>query len=209
MRAKILLLAAIGVASAATAMAQVYSANAVGYVNRTLGRSFNMLANPLDNTQGNKVSQLLGALPDGSIVYKWNGTGYDNNSWTFGAWDDANMVLAPGTGFFVWIPSDAPAANTITFVGEVPQGHLVNPLPVGFSLKSSMVPQAGNLSTELGFPPSEGDLIYKWNPTAGIYDTFAYSFGAWDPAPLVDVADGFFVLTDTARDWARDFSVSP
>jgi hypothetical protein len=40
---------------------------------------------------------------------------------------------------------------TVTFVGEVPAGSLSNPIPKGFSIKASQVPQAGKASTDLSF----------------------------------------------------------
>ena len=48
MRTKTLLLtAALSAAGIATSMAQVYSANAVGYVNKLIPTGFSMIANPV------------------------------------------------------------------------------------------------------------------------------------------------------------------
>ena len=42
------------------------------------------------------------------------------------------MTLAPGEGFWLNWPEAAP--GTITFVGDVMQGTLTNPVPAGYSI---------------------------------------------------------------------------
>lgn len=63
MRTKTLILSAmIGVAGIASSFAQnVYSVNVVGYINLTLTTPFSMIANQLDNLQGNLVKDLIPA----------------------------------------------------------------------------------------------------------------------------------------------------
>ena len=142
MRTKTLLLtAALGIASAATSMAQtaVYSVNAVGYVNKPLPVGFSIVANPL-NASPNTVATVFagGAIP-GMAVYKFETVGgYLVNGYNLppggGAaeWDDPTQPFAPGEGAFVSNPGPGPV--TITFVGEVPQGTLTTPVHAGFTL---------------------------------------------------------------------------
>src|ERR1041385_7866265 len=111
MRTKTLLLTAVlTAAGAASSFAQVvYSQNAVGYVTLTLKPGFQLVANPLNNTSanGNTVSNLFAACPDGTTVYaydnaagKFNGNGKD-----FGEWANPNATLSPGEGAFVLLPA--------------------------------------------------------------------------------------------------------
>jgi hypothetical protein len=221
MRTKTLLLtAALSAAGIATSMAQVYSVNAVGYVNTTLVPGFSLVANPLDNKSGNTIQNLFGtgiqgAIPGGTTVYYFvNGNfdlaSYDDLDGAFGPPEKASTVIAVGEGVFVRNPGTTPL--TCTFVGEVPQGNLSTPLPAGFSIKGSPVPQAGT-AAELGLVGAAGDTIYQFNEGTQNYNTpstFDDLDGAWSPAltPL-EVGEAFFFLNrGAAKAWTRTFSVS-
>ena len=159
MRTKTLILTAfVGALGIAGASAQVYSVNAVGYVNKSIPAGFSIVANPLNNG-GNKVSDVFGANPGALTVYRFGDAGFSINSYDtdFEEWDDGDATVAPGEGFFVLNSGDA--AVNITFVGEVPQGDLSNGLPKGFSIRSSQVPQEGTLATDLGFPTDEAVTV--------------------------------------------------
>lgn len=215
MRTKTLLItAAIGAASAVALNAQVYSVNAVGYINLDVASGFNLLANQLDQGAGNNtVEAVLTGLPNLATVYKYSAaTGYQVNTfYTEGGeseWDDAAMTLSPGEGFWLNNPADPLG---ITLVGEVPQGSLSNPLTEGFNLVSSQVPQAGMVSTDLGLPVANEDVVYTY--VGGAYGIFTYyeEAGAseWDPAePTVGVGQGFWVKKGAAASWDRVFSVN-
>jgi hypothetical protein len=220
MRTKLILTtAALGVASSLGAFAQVYSVNAVGYVNTTLKPGFNLICNPLNNTTSNSVEDLFPAI-DNLTVFKYQvgaqGGGYviANYSDALGGWDNT-FTLAPGEGCFVNLPGTADV--TVTFVGEVMQTTggvpLSNTLPQGLSMKSSMVPQAGKLQADLGFPVADNDTVYLWNNTKTPpgYDIFNYSdaLGGWDNGdPNVAVGVAFFLSKAVAGTWVRDFTVN-
>lgn len=208
MRTKTLLLtAALSAAGVASTMAQVYSVNAVGYVNvKVKGSGFQMIANPL-KAADNKISALLPSVPDGTTVYKYNGSTYDGATFLFGAWDNPNMTLEPGEGAFIQNP-DA-AELTLTFVGEVSTGALSNPIPSGFSIRSSQVPQTGKLQADLGFPAVDGDVVYKYDEAKQNYDSYSVLFGSWTPEdPTVEVGESVFVQKSEAVNWTRNFSVN-
>jgi hypothetical protein len=196
-------------AGAAALQAQVYSVNAVGYINVTAQPGFNLLANQLIAADAT-VPTLMAGVPDGSIVFKYSeSTSYEINILDFGEWGIPGMTLSPGEGFWLQLPPNA-TATTITFVGEVPQGNLTTDLTAGFNLVSSKVPQAGLVSTDLGLPAEEGDAVYTYTagPEGG-YGIAIYDFGAWDPAePSVGVGEGFWVQKLNAGTWTRDFSVN-
>lgn len=209
MRTKLILTtAAFGVASLG-AFAQVYSVNAVGYINVSVpANGLALVANQL-NTGGNKISEVLTGVPESTIVYPYSaGSGFGVNQFTFGEWSDPNMVLGAGKGFFIQNPTAA--AITVTLVGEVPQGALTTQLNQGLNLVGSQVPQAGALSTALGFPAADGDAVYQWNAAGQAYAApKSFVFGAWDPSePTVAVAEAFFVDKGAAGTWTRNFSVN-
>jgi len=208
MRTKTLLLvAAVGAAGSLALNAQVYSVNAVGYVNVTVpAGQLACLCVPLDPGAANTVADLLPGLPDGSVVYKFDpASGFDINSLTFGMWSDPSMTLVPGEGFFLL--NGGTEDVTITFVGEVPQGTLTIDLPAGFSLVGSKVPQAGAVSTDLGLPVEDGDTVYTFDPATG-YVISSFTFGMWPGGePEVDVAEGFWVSKVNPATWTREFSI--
>jgi len=220
MRTKTLLCFAAAIAAGvATSMAQsnVYSLNVVGYVNKPLPTGLTLVANPL-NTTNNTITGLFGgvggALPEGTQVFLWNGTGYG-----VGTRDDLGAAgwspdgfettdLSPGKGFFVKNNSGVPFTNT--FIGEVLQGSLTNHVGTGFQLLASKVPQSGQVDTALAFPVVDGDQVYLWSGTT--YQIFTADSlndpAPWgSPVPNVGVADGFFSRKAAATDWVRNFTV--
>lgn len=205
MRTNSLLLAAALVAGGAiTSVAQtVYSVNAVGYVNLTIPVGFSMIANPL-NTTNNAITSLMPAPPEDTTIYKWTGTSYAITAYSFGTWDNPNFTLNPGEGCFI----NAATAFTNTFVGEVMQGSLTNSIPVGFSMRSSIVPQAGS-ATDLGLIVPEDTTVYKYNNVGGNFSVYSYSFGSWDSVPSFNVGEAFWINSVTATSWVRVFSVNP
>jgi hypothetical protein len=225
MRTKTLLItAALSAAGVATSMAQVFSVNAVGYVNKTIpantagaGGKLALISNPLDAGAGNNtIANLFKGVPDGTQVYKYTGTGfitatYDALDGAFGPADAANTTVLPGEGVFVRNTSTSPL--TVTFVGEVPQGKLDNPYPKGLSIRSSMVPQKGT-AAELGFPGADGDQINQFDPATQSYyvstfDSLNPPGQEWGP-PLkqLDVGEAFFLRSSNGGTWSRTFSVN-
>jgi len=210
MRTKTLILAAaIATAGLATSMAQttVYSVNTVGYVNLTIPSNFSIVANPLIGST-NTIPALFPSAPQGTIVYKFVNQAYVLNTLRPGAlgWSDKTMTLVPGEGVFVFNPG---AAYTNTFVGEVASGALTNAIPAGFSIISSQVPQAGKLTTDLGYVTGSGSQsVYLFDSVAQSYTIKStLPSGAWiGGEPTINVGQGFFINVPTARNWTRTFT---
>ncbi len=204
MRTKTLLLTAIlGVATAATSMAQTFSVNVVGYVNVVCPVGYSMIANPLKATNST-IASLFGTPPPGSSVFKFNGVGYASDSFNDGAWDaGGTMTLVPGEGVFFQNTGTAPYTNT--FVGEVIL-QSTNSLPQGYSIRSSVLPQAGLLQGTLGFPPNEGDNVFLFR--SGGYVSSGFNDGTWDGAgqPNVNVGEAYFVQKSITNNWVRNFT---
>jgi hypothetical protein len=217
MRTKTLLLtAALCAAGVATSMAQgVFSVNTVGYVNVDAAPGYQLVANPLRNEGNMTVNQLFrnvqGGVPEGMQVFPFTGTTFQTATW-----DDlggsfqgsgANTVIEPGEGVFVRNPRNTPIK--ITFVGEVQTGTTSNPLPAGFSIKSSEIPIDGT-ATSLGFPGGAGDQIFKFNTTTQSYQTFNFDDlgGGWIPSsPTINVGEAVFVRKAAAGTWTQTFNI--
>jgi hypothetical protein len=205
MRTKTLLLtAALGAAGVAAAMAQdpVFSVNAVGYVNKNLTAGFNLIANPLSNG-GNTLNEII---PDGTglTVNTYNGSGFTASSFIPGVGWLPDQTVPPGVGFYVEAPSD----TTLTFIGEVPQGEDSNmTLPMGISLVASPVPQAGDLTADLGFPGDSGMTINTYDGSGFTASSFIPGLG-WLPVVNVEVGQGFWLEAAADAQWDRDFSVN-
>lgn len=208
---KTLLCAAICAAGLVSAVAQnVYSLNVVGYHNVTIpANTLVMMANQL-NTTNNTIASLLPGGPPGATLYKYSG-GYTayvfddlDNVWT----PDGNATLNPGEGAFF----RSPTATTLTFVGEVMQGSLTNTTPINVQvMRSSMVPQAGGITSVLGLPGEGGDTVYKYagGYTAYVFDDLDL---IWTPnEPAMAVGEAFFLKkasTSTQSLWVRNFTVN-
>ena len=213
MRTKTLLLTAVlGVAGVASTMAQtnsVYSLNAVGYVNLSLGAGFTMIANPLNNVT-NDLNTILTNVPTGTIVYTFSPATQSYSATTFrgGAWHNTDAVLNPGQGAFISLP----AATTVTFVGNVPQGALTQSVPVGFSIQSLPIPVSVSLTNSLvNFTPNTGDIVYQFSNASQSYSAHTYRNGAFRSTDAVPaVGESFFYLntSTTAINWNVNFSVN-
>ncbi len=102
----------------------------------------------------------------------------------------------------------------VAFAGLVPEGHLVNPTSVGYNLISSMIPQGGRITSDLGFSPNDGDQLTLWDEAAQGYDqpiTYFAGNGWFDdnfnPAePSLTVGKGAFLYSQNPNSWVTDFS---
>jgi hypothetical protein len=237
MRTKTLLLtAALSAAGLATSMAQVYSVNAVGYVNQTVpAGGFAILANPLNGTNNN-INTII-PLPhdgsyDGANVYRFNRATQsyrETMSFVSGpGWlsaDPADETLNPGEGFFIQNIAGVPMP--LTFVGEVPQGAALSQSIVGgngFNLASSIVPKGlpigytGSPNVTLGYPATDGDNCYIFNSNTQQYEeTYAYvdSVGWLHPTdpntdgPVIAPGTGFWMQrAGSSGSWTQSFSVN-
>jgi hypothetical protein len=188
MRTKTLLVtAAVGMVGLATSFAQVYSVNAVGYVNITVPSDgkYALISNPLNGTN-NQWNTVL-PLPDdalGTVAYRWIPT-----AGTVGGLSDAITFLGSAVGWLdssggepaplnpgeaIYIQALSGAGNptlTITFVGDVPQGNLSAPLSGSgrYTPAASPVPQTApvggpGVSGTLELPGELGDVIYLFGP---------------------------------------------
>jgi hypothetical protein len=219
MRTRALLCAAALAAGAVSSMAQnVYSLNVVGYVNKSFASGqYVLVGNPLNGTN-NDLNTIIPSPPNFTVVNRWNSSIQDLDpvqpifSTSTGKWNP-DSVLSPGEGFFVI----AGANFTNTFVGNVPQGSLTNPIPIigngGYVALAANVPIGGSLTNVLaGYVPSNFDVVNLWNvgiqdldPSQPIYST---ATGKWNPDVNLAVGDGFFLIrAGGPTKWTQNFTV--
>jgi len=228
MRTKTILLSGVVAAlSGASLMAQVYSLNAVGYINVTVPPNFSMLADQLysvNQTTPQYISplldsQLLDGAHNGVEIFKYsNVNGYTIMIANASGWQGpaTTTTLNPGEAAFIYNPFSTNL--TLTFVGQVPQGNLTNTIYQNFNLVSSIVPQSDALDDPSGpaLVPNATDEVFLYDPVNG-YEIYIASgtAGSWQhpaslPAsPTPAVGQGFFYYTAKAAgvSWTRTFTV--
>jgi hypothetical protein len=225
MRTKTMLLSALlGSLGSLSLMAQstnVYSLNAVGYINITAAPGFNIISCPLIASPDNTINTLL-TNSTGQykkwLFYSWNPTTglytEDNGNGTGWA-NGGGETLAPGQAAWLYNPSNTPV--TITFVGTVPSGTLTNPIVTGFNLISSILPTSGDLITNslTKFDTAvKKDEVYTWTPgtsltSPGAYTQYAATATGFTSDPIIaTVGTGFWYLTtNKVENWVENFSV--
>jgi hypothetical protein len=199
MRTKTLALSAmLGLLGSASLMAQstnVYSLNAVGYINVTLYTGFNLISCPLicspDNTLGTLLPNGYGSTTN-TPENRWTVYQYSPAITNFisdeaqskvalaNGYTNGSITLNPGQGMWLQIPG---GTTNVTFVGTVPQNgspFLTNVLSPGFNMVSSAVPMNGDLTvntnTLLTSFPAQSDQVYTYEPGSQTYDqTTSYS----------------------------------
>jgi hypothetical protein len=235
MRTKTLLLSALlgAIGSVSVHAQNVYSLNAVGYINVTLLPGYNIIACPLITSPDNTISTLINNsthIYNGDAVYFFNAaTGsYSSDSASArstnaNGWaNNGTNILSPGVG--AWFYNSVQSNVTLTFVGTVPSGATNNPILPGYNLISSIVPASGDLITGslTGLTNYNiGDAVYVFNPTNQTYTGYQSSHRGtsgyntnWAATgdPTTDfVYQGFFYYnssTTTDVNWEENYSVS-
>ncbi len=195
------------------------SRNPYGYIKHNVPPGFSMISNPL-NTRDNTLNGLLSDVPADTQFLKWNESQQTYESYYFDTVDGwlPNATLLPGEGGFIFNATATPF--TVTFIGEVLQGYLTKAIPAGVSIRGSLVPQAGGITSLLGFGTEDGlahgDRIDRYNN--GLYDIYQYLSGNWyrtTPSPTVllepqpAIAESVWFNVGGSRNWKRTFSVWP
>jgi hypothetical protein len=214
------------------AQSNVYSLNVVGYVNVPIvgGGSYNMIANPLNNTGtgGNNISNLFSAVAqDGDTIFRWNVNNFDFDgtqptySGLTHAWSSTfNLNL----GEAVWY-IDGGNNVTNTFVGEVFQGSYTNvtgPANGGrglvgggsYNAVASSAPIGGGFTNSIvGIVPNDGDTIFPWDVTAfdfaAVQPTYSALTHSWSHTEVqIPPGIGFvYINNGSDQQWVRTFTV--
>jgi hypothetical protein len=126
------------------------------------------------------------------------------NAFQSGAWSDPAQTLQPGEGAIIFNPSAL--IVTVTFTGEVLQGDLDNSIPEGLSIRSSMLPKSGGISSKLGLQLAPGDHVFKWMGNRFESSMFV-SEDLWAPSePQFGVGESLFIYAYSPATWKQNFS---
>jgi hypothetical protein len=186
---------------------KVLSANAVGYVTINAPPGYSMIANPLQAVS-NTLSAILPNMADGTALNKFDNSSFrlTENSVTSGNWANLNETLSPGEGAIFFNPTSD--FRNINFAGEVPQGTLLLPIAAGFSVRSSQIPRAGRLHSDLGFPIAVGDVIHLFDRDRQKYVIYEYDAKKWDSdPPILGVGESFWIGKTTPGNWIQTFTL--
>lgn len=174
------------------------SSNIVGVIVKELPPGYSLIAHPL-LASNHTVAALLQGLPDGVSVFTYP-FGFGANNLLAG-WNHPSMPLTPGTG--VAIHNPYPTNLVLRWIGNVFQGHAAITVRMHeTALLSSVAPQAGGLSTALGWTPYEGDLVYTHSHSDG-WQVHLYSAGTWSGGePVLALAEAFLYRNSRTVDWS-------
>jgi hypothetical protein len=224
MRTKTMLLSALlGSLGSISVMAQstnVYSLNAVGYINVTALPGFNIVSCPLiaspDNTLNTLLSNSTGAYAHWQY-YGWNPStaAYITDTGLPTKWGNGGAeTLNPGQAAWLFNPN---ATNvTITFVGTVPSGtNSITLYSNSFNLVSSILPTSGDIVTNSLMSFTNGQLhdqVYMWNAAGTNYLSADTRLPAgWSSDPIQSTVGGgfwYFNSQTTNNSWTESFSVN-
>ena len=184
------------------------SKSILGYASIALPPGFSMIANPF-NAPSNRVGDLFPNMPDGTMLSKFDTSLFrlTNNSVKDGKWTNPAEAFVPGEGAIVFNPTTE--FRTLNFVGDVTQGRLTNPIPSGMSIRSSLVPQPGQLNTDLSFPIAEGDVVHVFDRDQQKYVIYNFSANGWGGnPPVIGVGESFWIGKKHPGNWVTTLAVA-
>jgi len=182
----------------------IYSVNVIGYAAVPLPPGYSLISNPF-KTPHNTVPELFPDMPDWAAFCKFEMKLFKltNNVLKNGIWSNPRETLSPGEGALICNPTDD--FKVTNFVGEVMQGNLLNPVPSGFSIRSSLIPQPGRLDTDLKLPFSEGDVVHLFDRDKQTYLEYSYPSKRWDiDPPIIGVGEAFWVGKSSPVNWVQN-----
>jgi hypothetical protein len=186
----------------------VSSSNVVGYIKLVVPPGYSLISNQLDDGRVNSISEIISPPFDGFAAADLDGTNWITSTFSSPTWSVPDLVFAPGGGARLFNPGTQEVS--LTFVGGLPAGTLKNFIPAGRSIRSSLFPDAGGITSLLRFPLVAGVKLSTIN-TNGDETLLASCDGStWSPKePFIYVAQA--VIVDSPRDfiWQGNYSGSP
>ncbi len=203
MNKNLLALSAAAASALAFSATAAVSSNIVGYVKLNLATGYNLVSNPLDNTNpnGNTIGSLFGSID--CAVSRWTGSGFATSDIVTGAGvvSGDDFVLAPGESVFVNVTAPA----SVTLVGEALIGTQATAVGAGNNFVASKIPLSGTF-TDLGLAPSDGSTVSTWNGSAYVTYDYVEGVGYIQPEPTVAVGQGLVVNALTPFTWTKTFT---
>ena len=225
----IAMVGALAVSVVAASAQEVLSANAVGYIKKTLPAQGGlvMMSIPLDSMTDTNIvfgrTSVAQEAPQNSTVYfwteasqTWNLGGKGIKGWAAG---QSNRVVAAGEAFFLKGPTNAIDPIDVTITGEVPPtiaqpmlsraviaqgqlGTLANPYPVDFKFGESQVAKDA----------AQGSVVYFWTEASQTWNLGGKGIKGWAAGQsnrVVAAGEGFFLKASNATSFAWTEPVAP
>lgn len=200
-------------ASVIAASAQeVHSANAVGYIKRTVPAnggleviSYALNPMPYSGITWFTNTSVAAEMPNGSAAFFWNPTtqrwigSLKSGKGVWGSVAAAQQIL-PGEMFFLKTPAGAPAQE-VTITGEVPDDPTLTRAVVG----NNAIAALGNpypvdvafTNMDVAKNAANGSAAFFWNPTTGRWiGSLKSGKGVWGSvaaAETIEAGEGFFL----------------
>jgi len=187
---------------------QALPSHVLGFVSITLPPGFSMIACPLESSS-NTVGKAFKDWPDGTTLNKFDTQQFRlvENAVKYSQWTNPSEKLMPGEGAIVFNPTSD--YRSVCFTGEARQKDISIPIPSGFSMRSSPVPQPGSLVEDLAFPITDGDVIHVFDRDKQQYVLYPYENGKWTAGtPMMSVGEAFWVAKAEPGTWTRNLGVS-
>ena len=109
------------------------------------------------------------------------------------------MTLLPGQSFFFINPTTDSAK--VVFSGLITPGTPTNSIAPRTNYVSSLTPKAGRIKSDLGFSPTNGDIVTVWSNNVPITSTYSGS-NVWSSGePFLGLAQGAMIVTGNANNW--------
>ena len=224
---KTLWIAIVGALAASVVAAsaqEVLSANAVGYIKKTLpaDAKFIMVTVPLNSmTESSNLfgrTSIAQEAPQGSTVYFWNSAlqQWDPGNKGIKGWAAAqsNRVVVAGEGFFLKGSNAAPANVDVTISGEVPDNPIGEPIVRAIPGSGAFGTLANAYPVDFKFGESEvaknatsNSVVYFWNESLQQWDPGNKGIKGWAAAQsnrIVQAGEGFFLKeSGTVTTWTN------
>ncbi|MBT3295704.1 MAG: hypothetical protein HN919_06250 [Verrucomicrobia bacterium] len=185
------ILAVVALVAMTVQAVEVKSENVAGVINVSVDAAeYKLIGMSLDDieTLDPTLADVLGTdgVPDGTVVYIFNGLGYDPHIYYdgFGWYEGADLstaVVDRVTGFWV----KCPAAHTFSLTGEVPDYDTTMTLGEGYQIVNYPFPAAVALTDSvIGTTAADGDKIYVLDGTDYVPHIYYAGFGWYDGPDL-------------------------
>lgn len=185
------------------AVSGAFTSNILGFVTVEIPPGYSMVGNPLRNP-ASQVSALFPSMPEETTLNKFSLVTFSLSKNSFGprGWSNPSETLTPGEGALIYNPTDS--ALTARFLGEVvPEGNSL-PIHTGTTIRSSMLPLAGRLDADLGFPIGQGDVVSVYSNHNEKYLEYHYRERGWvGEAPLLRLGEAFWIAKNASAVWTQ------
>lgn len=185
------------------ASTEAKASNILGFALRDLPAGYSMISNPF-SIADNTIPKLFPQVPEGTVLNKFSVMTFQlsKNEFSQGRWSNPNETLGPGEGALILNPVDSEIR--LRLLGEVVTSSPPMSIHQGMSMRSSILPMAGRLDTDLAFPIDEGDVISLYSSGEEKYIEHRFENGKWKgEPPFVRICEAFWIAKNASAIWTQ------